>query len=407
MDLDVLFLGKLFPREKEREIKGKMKTGMQDAANALQWNIIDGFEANDFGQMQIINYLPVDAYPNGYTDKFIEGFTFQHTEKYKADDINVKCCNIFGIKRFINSLYFRKYIKKWAKEDNGKKKVILSYTANTMFFSLIKLAKKYNKNITAGCIIADIPEFATARDVKGLKKLYHTYQVKKCASLYSLIDRFVLLTEQMAKKLEITSPFIVVEGIATTEETFCDEKFAEQFKEEKYILYSGTLNYKFGIRTLLGAFEKTDDPNIRLVICGFGEAEELIKEKQKDDDRIVFLGRVDRTQVLALQKNATVLVNPRQNNEEFTKYSFPSKNLEYLSAGVPVIAYKLDGIPDEYDEYIVYPKDDSESALAEEIIKICKLSDEDRIAKGKKSKNFVFENKNKVKQAQRIIEFIK
>lgn len=407
MSLDVLFLGKLFPREKEQEIKGKMKTGMQDAANALQWNIIDGFEANDFGQMKIINYLPVDAFPNGYTDKFIEGFTFQHTEKYKADDINVKCCNIFGIKRFINSLYFRKYVKKWAKEDKGKKKVILSYTANSMFLGLVKLAKKYNKNIVAGCIIADIPQFATAREVTGLKKLYHDYQVKKCASLYGLVDRFVLLTEQMAEKLEIKSPHIVVEGIATTDETRVDEKSVNNLKNDRYVLYSGTLNYKFGIKTLIDAFSQITDANLKLVICGFGEAEELIKEKQKTDGRIVYLGRVDRAEVLALQRNATVLVNPRQNNEEFTKYSFPSKNLEYLSSGVPLVAYKLDGIPDEYDEYISYPKDNSETALAEEIIKICNMSDEDRIAKGKKSKDFVFLNKNKVAQAQRIIEFIK
>ena len=407
MSLDVLFLGKLFPREKEQEIKAKMKTGMQDAANALQWHIIDGFEENDFGTMKIINYLPLDAYPNGYTDKFIEGFTFQHTEKYKADDVNVRCCNIFGIKRFINSLYFRKYIKKWAKEDTGKKKVILSYTANSMFLGLVKLAKKYNKNIVAGCIIADIPEFATARKVTGIKKLYHTYQVKKCASLYGLVDRFVLLTEQMATKLQIKSPYIVVEGIATTDEIPVDSEKADGLKNDRYILYTGTLNYKFGIGTLLEAFEKIDDEKLKLVICGFGEAEELIKEKQKDDGRIVYLGRVDRPEVLALQKNATVLINPRQNNEEFTKYSFPSKNLEYLSSGVPLIAYKLDGIPDEYNEYISYPADDTAEALAKEIIKICALPEEERKLLGKKAKDFVFENKNKVAQAQRIIEFIK
>lgn len=407
MSLDVLFLGKLFPREKEQEIKAKMKTGMQDAANALQWHIIDGFEENDFGTMKIINYLPLDAYPNGYTDKFIEGFTFQHTEKYKADDVNVRCCNIFGIKRFINSLYFRKYIKKWAKEDTGKKKVILSYTANSMFLGLVKLAKKYNKNIVAGCIIADIPEFATARKVTGIKKLYHTYQVKKCASLYGLVDRFVLLTEQMATKLQMKSPYIVVEGIATTDEIPVDSEKADGLKNDRYILYTGTLNYKFGIGTLLEAFEKIDDEKLKLVICGFGEAEELIKEKQKDDGRIVYLGRVDRAEVLALQKKATVLINPRQNNEEFTKYSFPSKNLEYLSSGVPLIAYKLDGIPDEYNEYISYPADDTAEALAKEIIKICALPEEERKLLGKKAKDFVFENKNKVAQAQRIIEFIK
>ncbi|MBQ8184030.1 MAG: glycosyltransferase [Clostridia bacterium] len=407
MSLDILFLGRLFPREKEDEIKSKMKTGMQDAANALQWNIIDGFEENDFGTMKIINYLPVDAYPNGYTDKFIDGFTFQHTGKYDAQDVNVSCCNIFGIKRFINKMYFKKYIKKWAKEDNGKKKVILSYTATSMFLSLVKLAKKYNKSIISGCIIADIPEFATASTVKGIKKLYHRMQVKKCANLYGNVDRYVLLTEQMAQKLKIESPHIVVEGIATTDDSAYSSQLAEKYQNEKYILYSGTLNYKFGIGTLLDAFEEISDPDVKLMICGFGEAEELIKEKQKNNNRIIFLGRVDRKDVLELQKRATVLVNPRQNNEEFTKYSFPSKNLEYLSSGVPLVAYKLDGIPDEYDGYINYPTDDSAKTLSTEILKICALTDEERTLLGKKAKDFVFTNKNKVAQAQRIIEFIK
>ena len=83
MMLDILFLGRLFPKGHEVEIKCKMKTGMQDAANALQWNIIDGMDGNNCGKIKILNYLPVDSYPNGYTDKHIEGFTFQHTNKYK------------------------------------------------------------------------------------------------------------------------------------------------------------------------------------------------------------------------------------------------------------------------------------------------------------------------------------
>ena len=47
MQFDILFLGRLFPREVEAEIKAKMKTGMRDAGNALQWNIIDGLETNN------------------------------------------------------------------------------------------------------------------------------------------------------------------------------------------------------------------------------------------------------------------------------------------------------------------------------------------------------------------------
>lgn len=50
-------------------------------------------------------------------------------------------------------------------------------------------------------------------------------------------------------------------------------------------------------------------------------------------------------------KKATLLINPRPSNEEFTKYSFPSKNLEYMASGTPLLATDLPGIPAEYKRY--------------------------------------------------------
>ena len=280
MSLDVLFLGRLFPREKEQEIKGKMKTGMQDAANALQWNIIDGFEENDFGTMKIVNYLPVDAYPNGYTDKFIEDFSFSHTDKYNEGDINIRCCNLFGIKRFINIFYFKKHIKKWAKQKTDKQKVLFSYTANSMFLSLARLAKKVNPDIQVACLIADIPEYSTVSVLTGFKKLYHDYEVRKTASLYGVVDKFILLTEHMAERLGLKAPFIVMEGIATTNEV----EFDGQQDYDKYILYTGLLNKRFGLCNLVDAFSMIDDEKVKLILCGTGDAEDYIAQKQKEDN---------------------------------------------------------------------------------------------------------------------------
>lgn len=59
------------------------------------------------------------------------------------------------------------------------------------------------------------------------------------------------------------------------------------------------------------------------MICGIGDSEKAIREAAEKDFRISFLGQLPRSEVLEWQKQATVLVNPRQNNEEFTKYSFP------------------------------------------------------------------------------------
>ena len=125
-----------------------------------------------------------------------------------------------------------------------------------------------------------------------------------------------------------------------------------------------------------------------------------------NDSRVIFLGRVDRKEALALQRGASVLVNPRQNNEEFTRYSFPSKTMEYLASGVPVVAYRLDGIPSEYDRYINYVPDNSPQALAGVITDVLNRSAEERRLEGACAKRFVLGEKNRVRQAKRILDFL-
>lgn len=404
MDLDILFLGKVFPKEKEAEIKAKMKSGMQDAANALQWNIIDGLDANDCGTIKIVDYLPIDSYPNGYADRRIAEYVFEHTEKYRSDDKIVGCTNMSIVKQFCNLPYFKKEVRRWVFDGSGRRKILMMYTAATIFLQLARYVKRLNPGIEVCCIIADLPEFSSARTLHGIKKLFNDYETKKSNSLYRYVDRFVLLTDQMAKKLNILVPYTVMEGIAPDASVEVDEAAASRFSGKRYVLYTGTLNYEFGIGTLLDAFNKISDPDLLLVICGFGEAEKAIYESQ--DKRIIYLGKVDRREALALQRGATVLVNPRQNNEEFTKYSFPSKTMEYLSSGVPVIAYKLDGIPDEYDSYLNYVPNNSAEALADTIERICAADDKERKAMGERARKFVAEEKNAVKQAAGILEFI-
>lgn len=64
-----------------------------------------------------------------------------------------------------------------------------------------------------------------------------------------------------------------------------------------------------------------------------------------------------------MQQQATLLVNPRKGHEEYTKYSFPSKTMEYMASGTPTIMYKLPGLPIEYEEYLVLLPDNSQETL--------------------------------------------
>lgn len=402
MGLDILFLGRLFPKENEKEIRSKARVDMQDAANNLQWNIIQGIDNNNInGSLKVLNYLPIDSYPKHYKDCFIKTFIFNHSDN--SEDVNVGFCNLQYAKQILCGVNFIKHIKKWAIKYTGKPKVILCYSANTMFLQLISKAKRINKKIHVSIIIADIPEFAANADLRGIKKLFNRYQVKKSTKMLLYADSFVLLTKHMKERLKITKPYIVVEGIAPER---VDTITTNEEQVIKNILYSGSLNVKYGIIELLKAFMLIPGFDYRLTLCGLGNTETEINNFLLKDKRIVYLGKVDYQTVLEMQTKATVLVNPRQNNEVFTKYSFPSKNLEYLSSGTPLIAYKLDGIPDEYDNFINYVDNNTEEALADKIIEICELSKEKRAEIGKKAREFVTEYKNKQTQSNKIINLV-
>lgn len=403
MNSDILFLGRLFPQQHEKEIKSKMKTGMEDAANALQWNIINGLEENDCGCLRICNYLPVGSFPKNYKDLYVREFKFGHHPGNETD-INVGHLNLTVIKQFTNVIPFKQKIKSWAKDGNNSKKILLFYAASSLTLKLSKYAKQINENIETVCVIADIPEFDLISSQSAIIGTYNRHVTSSCDKLYKFVDKFILLTSQMADKLNIKAPYMVMEGIAPSENVTIDSSTADKFADCKYILYSGILSKKFGIETLLTAFSSIRDDELQLLICGCGECEEQIADFK--DSRIHFLGKLDRSQVLALQRNAAVLVNPRQNNEEFTKYSFPSKTMEYLASGVPVVAYKLDGIPDEYDRYIRYVPDNEPEALAHTIKDVCDMPEDERHSMGEQAKDFVTKEKNYIKQGRGILDFI-
>ena len=399
-NLDILFLGRLFSRKNEKEIRAKARVDMQDAANVLQWNLIDGFVANGCKKMNVVSYLPIDSWPSHYQEAFVKNEI--HTISDSVRFHQVGFCNITKIKQILNKRICNKAAKKWASDNNGKKKVIVCYTCNNVLMRAIREAKKVNPDIVSVQVIADITEFATNNNPSFIQKLYIKNQIQTNDALSGFIDKYVLLTKLMKDKLGIIKPYMVMEGIVPPR-----EKTDNTAKNDvKTILYTGSLNKKYGIMELLAAFEAIESPNYQLIICGLGNAEEDIKALAATDSRIDFRGRVPHSEVLKLQSEVTVLVNPRQNNEEFTKYSFPSKTMEYLASGTPVIAYKLDGIPDEYDDYITYVEDDSAECLARNLMQICEIDETTRAEIGKRAAEFVLLNKNAKVQTRRILDFI-
>lgn len=398
--LDIVFLSNLIPPDIEEEVLSKRKDMMSASGESLQWKIIGGLEANLGYPLRLLNHMLVRSFPRYYPEPYIRRMEFSHTEG--ARDVNLPYLNVRYIKRLFmgDSLY--REIRKWACDGGEHRKIMLAYSLTPEFLKAVALAKKKNPQIHACAIVADLPEYTVLTQNMSLSdRLYLRWMKKKTDIRLASLDSFVLLTEQMAHRLVTHQPYLVMEGIATD-----SLAPAPRQGKEKTVLYAGTLHARFGVTHLVRAFEQVRDPDLRLVLCGMGDSEEQIRAAAARDPRIDFRGQLTREEVLSLMPCADVIVNPRCTEETFTQYSFPSKNLEALSSGVPFVAYKLAGIPDAYDLYINYPEDGSEAALAKLLEAVCRDEEGLYREKAARARQWVLTEKNACAQSRRILDML-
>lgn len=400
---EILFLGGVFPKHLENEVFEKSKGNIQNAANALQWNIIEGLEGNLGRPINLMNLMFIGSFPQKYKDLSIRKTFFSHSPG--AKDVNIGFLNFTALKQFVLTAAVEKELLIWAEQNKSSKKILIIYSAQSFFLEAAHNLKKKYKDTSISLIIPDLPEYMSLEKQKSFSRnLIKKRNQKIISKRIDSVDNFILLTKDMADYFKITKPYEVIEGMVQKQNVYSKEIKSFQSNNKKTVTYTGTLTKKYGIMDLVYAFMDIPNPNYNLVICGKGEAEAEIEELAKVDSRIKYLGLLPHKKVRELQENSTLLVNPRKNNESFTKYSFPSKLLEYLSSGTPVLAYNLDGIPKEYENYIWYLENDSQSHLTKKIIEFCEMSEISLREKGLINMQFVNREKNSIVQCKKILE---
>ncbi len=394
--MKILFLGSLFDRKSEMEILRKSRINrISNAGNILQWNLINGMEENLGCPVDIMNCMPVGRYP-----KYYEDFRFR-TKKWEhapgADNLEIGSFNLPGFKELERAWGYRRGIRKWRKKNINEKKHVMIFTPYPPFFpALYRLPDDVNLSL----IVADVPLLGLHETWRN--RVTYNFIVRP---LLKRINNFVLLTEQMTVPLEVGNrPYVVMEGIADTENRVCQPENHESGK--KIIFYTGALQSQYGIDNLMDAFEHIKQPDYELWLCGWGSSEDDIIARSKKDPRIKYLGFVANDEVRRMQQQATLLINPRTDEGEFTKYSFPSKTLEYMLSGRPVLMYKLSGTPAEYDKYLYYMTEQDPAGIAARITEICGKPAGELESFGKKAQQFVMDNKNRVAQTAKILEML-
>lgn len=214
-------------------------------------------------------------------------------------------------------------------------------------------------------------------------------------------DMYVLLTEQMNKVVNPKQkPYVVMEGIVDENVNICKHNK----EKERIVLYAGGVNRLNGVNILVEAFRGLSDKNVYLDIYGSGDYKEELLEICSKNRNIRYKGVKGAEEIFQAEQDAILLANPRPLEGEYIMYSFPSKNMEYMQSGTPLITTPLPCIPNEYSPYLYYfPSHASVEGYRTAIEEILKLSNETLIEKGMSAQSFVNQTKNNKVQTEKII----
>jgi glycosyltransferase involved in cell wall biosynthesis len=183
------------------------------------------------------------------------------------------------------------------------------------------------------------------------------------------------------------------------------ETDARPAQDAREVLFAGALSRFTGVEQLADAFRLLPEANLRLIICGKGD-ERLVQRACEADPRICLKGYVSEAELDRLCRRAAVMVNPRPSAIADNAYNFPSKVLEYLSYGSPLVSTWTPGLSPEYRPLLIVPSGESPMDLAGAIRQALGLSTAERLEHQTKVRRFLEGSRTWEKQAQRLLTWL-
>jgi len=399
--MNVLFLTLAYHPEAVESVLRLSRDGMQNQINAYQWALIEGLRSNlKAGEtLTIVNALPVGAFPARYRGLWLA------KRAYPDNFRELGGLNLPWFKQRGRARSARRELERWV-AASPENRTILVYTLYLPYMRAVEAVKKRHPDVKAAVIVTDLPnELGISSGRRGWMKRIEYAMGEKSTALCRAFNGFVLLTAPMAEALKVGGrPWIVLEGLVTQADPATARADIPR-DVRPAVLYTGTLNRELGIAGLLEAFAGMED--VQLWLCGRGDMENEAREAAAAHANIRCFGFVPRETALALQQKADALINPRTSEGAFTRYSFPSKTMEYMRSGKPVLCCKLEGIPREYNEYLTYIEPQTAEGIRAAVKALLARTPEERAAAGARARAFVLKNKNSGAQCARLLALLR
>lgn len=309
--------------------------------------------------------------------------------------------NVSILKHLCLFLYAFVHVLFWGFKHRREKAIVCDVLSISVCMGAL-LASKINRVRSVG-VVTDIYGLMVGNAKASWIVRFATY-LNQC--YISSFDRYVLLTSQMNERVNPKGkPHIVMEAL-------CDLSMAEHDVQDeekaspRTVIYAGGIHERYGLKMLAEAFVEANISDARLVYYGSGPYVEEYKKMCAAHPNLEYRGVAPNEEIVAEEQKATLLINPRPTTEEFTIYSFPSKNMEYMASGTPLLTTKLPGMPEDYYPHVYLFEEESVQGYADALRKVLSQPADMLYVKGVQAKKFVIQNKNYVVQAHRVLRLL-
>ena len=398
----VLFIGS-FAHGKFLDELVANKVYTQFAANTVEKYYIDGFSKELGLDVEVLSALVTVPYPH-IMQKNIKADVTMY-EQIKITNVGFR--NSPYINQISQGKSIKRFVREWVKKNNQKKILVVVYALRIAFLKAAMCIKKSIPDATVICIVPDLPQYMHG-NVSSVHKLVYSINSLVIDKLRAKIDGYILYTQSMAEALSLgDKPWTVIEGIFDQAKLKKLNLENEVKENGKFIFfYGGGLTEEYGLKLLVDGFQLANIEDAELHIYGNGTFAEQLNTYTKKNPAIRYFGSVAPDIIMSKMIKADVLVNPRPSTDAFTRYSCPSKVIEYMATGKAALITKLAGIPDDYFDYVYTIDEETVQGMADAMRKVRLESEEKRIQKGIQAQKYICSNKSLKEQMKKVVSLL-
>ncbi len=394
---NVLLLGFTVPDAVARSLFA-LDSGPAVQTHKFAWSLARSLQSG-FGKLVLASACPIQNFPLGRKLIFRSGwFEEQGIEGSLLGFINLLVLK--HLSRFVVCLWVVPSLMKRHEVD-----WLFIHGIHTPFLLFGLLMRLFGKKMAV--MLTDPPgvmlptDSAPARFLKNLDRRLVNWMLAHADAVFALAPGLV-------KQIAANKPTLVFPGILDSAvNAYASKTGAPSARSQPFtIVYAGGLSKAYGIDRLLDAIASFDEDSVRIKFYGRGDQESRICALAAHDHRFQYGGFVGNEILFPEFSNADLLINPRPTHEAFASMSFPSKLIEYLAMGRPVLTTRIASIPESYRDHFFYIEDESPEGIRLAISKLMVMRSTDLDAHGARAQEFIFTEASERAVGQKLAELI-